>query len=540
MKFVKDFLSILMNLGVDPNASRMRQKEIVLSNRISLFLFPITIAGFVLCYSSENYFTLIGFSAFILFLCCVFLLNKFGKSRTARIGLSILPSLFLLMPIVINGIGKADSYLAYSYTFIGLTIIPLFLFHSKKDYSILSIILCFQLFIILFFDVFIEWSMVGKLDFQLFEENYIYFKLPQFMLWAFLVTAFQFLKIENAQFEQNLEKSNNSLKESNNKIKTRNAEIIEQNEVLNESKLRIEEQNNKLTNTNIEFDKTIAALEDTKEKLIRQEVEAKSMLSALNKHYLIAQLDMSGNLVNINTRAIELLGEVRNEFFQHIKPIYDQNVTKHDETPYENNFTHVLEKIKNGESVTIKLDIKNDDKIICLATTFTTLFDLNNQPYEILVIGQDITELIDESSIDKINEELKEKISEISQKNKMLNFQQKEIFDKSEKLIEQKEEIQSINETLELRVKDRTSVLEAKNKQLTEYAFINSHVLRSPVSTLMGLINLISYSSLTKDDQKMYEYLKVTAQELDDVVIKINVAIDSRMHFDRNLFNKDK
>ncbi|MCK5699746.1 MAG: hypothetical protein KAI29_01270, partial [Cyclobacteriaceae bacterium] len=130
-----------------------------------------------------------------------------------------------------------------------------------------------------------------------------------------------------------------------------------------------------------------------------------------------------------------------------------------------------------------------------------------------------------------------DKSEELKQQNELLNLQQKEIFDKSEELKQQKEEIQAINETLELKIQERTKVLEAKNRQLTEYAFINSHILRSPVSTMMGLINLVSYSTLPAEDQKIYEHIKETALKLDDVVIKINNAIDSRMHFSRDFFN---
>ncbi len=167
--------------------------------------------------------------------------------------------------------------------------------------------------------------------------------------------------------------------------------------------------------------------------------------------------------------------------------------------------------------------------------------ELNGNPHKIPGMGKDNTELIEKNEkIDKINEELKEKISEISQQNELLNFQQKKIFNKSEALMKQKEEIQSFNESLKELVKERTRALETKNKQLDEYAFINSHVLRSPVLTMMGLINLIGYSNLSEEDQKIYEYLKETARVLDNVVFKITNAIDNGFHFDRQYLEPDK
>jgi signal transduction histidine kinase len=189
----------------------------------------------------------------------------------------------------------------------------------------------------------------------------------------------------------------------------------------------------------------------------------------------------------------------------------------------------------------VDIEIPFGERPKYFSTTLAPLFDPNGQPYRVLAIGQDVSELMDKNEkIDKINDELKEKISEISQQNELLNFQQKEIFDKSEELKLQSEEIKAINESLEQRVKERTQVLEEKNKQLAEYAFINSHVLRAPVSTMMGLINLISYSTLPLEDQKIYDHLLETAEVLDAIIFKINNAIDNGAHFDRNYLEPER
>jgi light-regulated signal transduction histidine kinase (bacteriophytochrome) len=121
-----------------------------------------------------------------------------------------------------------------------------------------------------------------------------------------------------------------------------------------------------------------------------------------------------------------------------------------------------------------------------------------------------------------------------------LNHQQLEIFNQSEALKLQSEEIKSINESLEERVRERTQVLEEKNKQLAEYAFINSHVLRAPVSTMLGLINLISYSSIPVEDQKIYDHLLETAKILDTIIYKINHAIENGSHFDRTYLEPER
>ena len=586
MKFFKSFLSILSNIGVDPKTSHMHQKEVLLSNKITLILLLMAIIGIVKSYFGEVHFTRIGLTLFISFLLCVFPLNKFGKSIIARFGLSVLPQFFLLLPNVISGIEKAENYLAFSYTFIGFTIIPLLLFHYKKDRIIFITALTINLMVIVFYDVLLAWSEKSEIDIQLLENNYIYYKLPQIIIWLIVVGSIQFLKKENFHNEERLKKSDISMMEFKNTIQSQNEEIVTQNKSINEKQLKIENQAgkldrsiNELENTKLELLKTFEKLGEAKDKLSQKEAEVESIFNAMNEHYLIAQYDLSGNLISINTRVIELLAVVRNDLFRNIKPIINKTKYKKDKKLSRNNKL-AWEKLIAGEPYNIELDFNIGKETKYLATTLAPLFDSNNKPLKILAIGQDITELVEKKErINKINKELKEKISEISQQNELLNFQQKEIFDKSEelmgqnellnfqqkeifdkseelkqqnellnfqqkeifdkseKLIQQKEEIQTINETLELRIKERTKVLEAKNRQLTEYAFINSHILRSPVSTIMGLINLISYSTLPAEDQKIYEHIKETALKLDDVVIKINNAIDSRMHFSRDFFN---
>jgi len=541
MKHITSFFNLLANLGVKPNTSHLSQKEIILSNKISILLIPFVILGIIMSFQSEVYFTTVGFWLFLVFLICVFPLNKNDKSLITRFGLSVLPQLFLLFPNVISGLGKAENYLTFSFAFIGFAIVPLLLFQERKNNGILILALLVNLLVVLFFDALMVWSDKNEIDFRLIENNYIYYKLPQIILWALMVGAFQYLKKESTNYAERLETANFSLKEYNNEIQLRNREILDQNELLNEKQKKIELQaiklennNNELKNTKLELLNTIDKLKLAKERLDQKEAEAKSILNALNEHYLVAQYDLDGNLVNINTKVIELLGVLQNEYFKNIKPIFNQK-NNHENNSYNgHSFNKIWHDVLNGKAHTIDLEYPVGDDVKYLATTLAPLFDRNNKPYRILAIGQDITELVEKNEkIDKINEELKEKIFEISQQNELLNFQQREIFDKSEELHRQKQVIEEINESLEIRVQERTSVLEEKNKQLAEYAFINSHVLRSPVSTMIGLINLMSYADLPENERKVYEYLKDTAKILDKVVYKINSAINNGFHFDR-------
>lgn len=60
--------------------------------------------------------------------------------------------------------------------------------------------------------------------------------------------------------------------------------------------------------------------------------------------------------------------------------------------------------------------------------------------------------------------------------------------------------------------------VEEKNKVLREVAYIQSHMLRSPLSSMLGLLDLIDKKQLDAENTKYFSYLKPLAQELDMVI----------------------
>ena len=114
---------------------------------------------------------------------------------------------------------------------------------------------------------------------------------------------------------------------------------------------------------------------------------------------------------------------------------------------------------------------------------------------------------------------VEERTREIQQKTEEIQAQNEEIM-------AQAEEIQGINENLEMLVKQRTAELEKKNKALEEYAFINAHKLRSPVASILGLVNLLAKSGQKDDTTVIREHLKQSADKLDAVVRSITKAIE--------------
>ncbi len=101
-----------------------------------------------------------------------------------------------------------------------------------------------------------------------------------------------------------------------------------------------------------------------------------------------------------------------------------------------------------------------------------------------------------------------------------------EIQAQNEEIMAQAEEIQGINENLEMLVKERTAELEKKNKALEEYAFINAHKLRSPVASILGLLNLLKKMELIEEASIIRDHLQKSAVKLDEVVRSITKAIE--------------
>jgi ligand-binding sensor domain-containing protein len=117
--------------------------------------------------------------------------------------------------------------------------------------------------------------------------------------------------------------------------------------------------------------------------------------------------------------------------------------------------------------------------------------------------------------------------AKVEERTREIQLKNEEIQAQNEEIMAQAEEIQGINENLEMLVKQRTAELEKKNKALEEYAFINAHKLRSPVASILGLVNLLAKAEHNEEEAKIVrEHLQESADKLDEVVRSITKAIE--------------
>jgi tetratricopeptide (TPR) repeat protein len=97
-------------------------------------------------------------------------------------------------------------------------------------------------------------------------------------------------------------------------------------------------------------------------------------------------------------------------------------------------------------------------------------------------------------------------------------------------ILEQKHEIQALNDNLEALVRERTRSLVARNQQLATYAHYNAHVLRQPVANILGLYHLYRLEPDHQQREAIFQRLNASVEELDKVVREIQRIVDHPDH----------
>jgi tetratricopeptide (TPR) repeat protein len=104
--------------------------------------------------------------------------------------------------------------------------------------------------------------------------------------------------------------------------------------------------------------------------------------------------------------------------------------------------------------------------------------------------------------------------------NKQLNDKTEEVQTQAESLLKLNDELQMLNKKLESIVEERTTQVMKQNQRLAEYTFINAHKLRSPVASILGLINLLPNASI-EERELISKYLKDCGEDLDKIIREI-------------------
>ena len=105
-----------------------------------------------------------------------------------------------------------------------------------------------------------------------------------------------------------------------------------------------------------------------------------------------------------------------------------------------------------------------------------------------------------------------ERIEELMQALKLSN----------KELKEKNKEIEVMNAALDSTVQKRTKALKTQNAQISEYSFINSHLLRAPLTRILGISNHLAEEAETSKETELFKALIESTSELDLVIRQIN------------------
>lgn len=93
----------------------------------------------------------------------------------------------------------------------------------------------------------------------------------------------------------------------------------------------------------------------------------------------------------------------------------------------------------------------------------------------------------------------------------------------------QKEELDSINQNLEMLIDQRTKSLMEQNNKLQKHAFFNAHLLRGPFCRIKGLVNLQELSTEKEDQEAIKVKLEASLAELDSRLHEIQRMVETNI-----------
>lgn len=123
--------------------------------------------------------------------------------------------------------------------------------------------------------------------------------------------------------------------------------------------------------------------------------------------------------------------------------------------------------------------------------------------------------------LNDLNNSLKDKYRLVSEQTNSLKEQRAQ-------LLAIQKQLSNTQKKLEEKVEERSGVLEQQKEELMKYAFINSHLLRAPVTRLKGLVYLHNLIRSQKEKDKIYYLIKSNIMELDYVSESINEVLENK------------
>ncbi len=109
----------------------------------------------------------------------------------------------------------------------------------------------------------------------------------------------------------------------------------------------------------------------------------------------------------------------------------------------------------------------------------------------------------------------------LQKKNELLEGRERELAEQKEELQAQKEELTAAIEEVVLKNNSLTETLQQlqkRNEELDQILYRASHDLKTPVSSLEGLLELLRGESLTPDQRNIHQYMEQKVSQMNDIL----------------------
>lgn len=485
------------------NASSTKKSQIRIANGLAYIFLMGGVLGMTINILNHQHQMFSVYLCFDICLPFVIYLNFIKKDKLARVLLAFYPGLSYFLAFMVNGGILYGDRQNYFLVLMLASMLPMLLFSDTDEKPFFAFGCLYYALIIAVFDLFLLFE--HQTETITFET-----KLKELMFYSILVSGFALKLKQRTEIENDLKIKNIDLAKQRNEIQSllgvvqeQKEEVIIQQETLASQNVELSLQKKELVSINSRIGKNIEALL----KLVSEHVltngnytEALKIITKVSAQTLnvsrvsiweINEQNTSIICVDMHTLSSEL-HTCGQELFARDYPIYFNAVTANKtivaEDAMKNAYTS---EFKDGYLIPLQIASMLDSPyfvegklrgIIC----FEQQNEMRNWAQEDVFFSRAVADLIPLAHECALRKDMQSKI--ILQ-----------------------------NELLEEKVKRRTAELEKRNAQLEEYAFYNAHVLRAPLCSLQGLIDLAQADKDFKIDEQYLAHFKTALTEMSKV-----------------------
>jgi PAS domain S-box-containing protein len=261
----------------------------------------------------------------------------------------------------------------------------------------------------------------------------------------------------------------------------------------------------------------------TKSKHAEQQLkDSEAQKSALVHAFpdMIFQLDYEGRIIDVSDNN-ELIPYPNTKMVG--RNVLDFAIPK----KIKNRFLNLIAQAKNSQEVAF---YEFEIPMFRQSHVFETRF-INSGENRILVIVRDITKRRYEEH------KVKELLSQAQLLNENLETQNQKLAQQEEKLAQVNLHLRQQNQTLEQakddllhsqnQLQETLKTLEERNFELDQFVYKTSHDLRSPLSSVLGIIHLLN---IEPDAERIPEYIN----RIEGRILRLDDFIQSMLHYSRN------